>query len=69
MARIGSFIMEYARNHLMRMKHAISKMFGPKSICYSDTDSVVVSFDNSPNFNNEGRMFSIISEGVYDTYR
>ncbi len=43
--RIGSFIMEAARNHLMRMKHAVVKEFGPSVICYCDTDSIVISFD------------------------
>ncbi len=43
--RIGAFIMEIARNHLMKMKHALVREFGDDCICYCDTDSVVVSFD------------------------
>lgn len=69
MVRIGSLIMEYARNHLMRMKHTIAREFGPESICYSDTDSVVVSFDKCKLFDSEGIMLSTMVSSIHDLYK
>lgn len=45
LVRMSSYIMEVSRNHLMTMKHVLAKEFGADCICYSDTDSIAVSFD------------------------
>lgn len=68
MVRIGSLIMEYARNHLMRMKHTIAREFGVQSICYSDTDSIVVSFDKCTMFESEGIVLSTMLSSIHDMY-
>jgi len=46
----------------MRMKHDVIRRFGPESICYSDTDSIVISFDKINPIHN------IIVQGVYNAY-
>jgi len=45
LVRFSSYIMEISRNHLMTMKHRLAREFGNDCICYSDTDSIAVSFD------------------------
>ena len=45
LVRLSAYIMELARNHLMRLKNIMAKEFGPDCIVYTDTDSIVLSFD------------------------
>lgn len=50
--RISAFIMEMARTHLMRVKHKLAEIVGADSICYCDTDSIMISLDKCEVLNN-----------------